>query len=248
MTKRKALSSAGLIVVIAISLFVCPLATAGSLGGQDVAAQAQLAQISFEPQLTPLGIEATPEASTPAILQPGQYFEENDSNRPEVDADTLVGDALFGYAQLVGDPSLTAVWITDSEGTHYLIVDSASDVLTGGGDPNNGFFQLANHRDQIHSQILVALDNRDAHHETADTFRWGTLAAAIGWAACAILTGGLCLPVVAIGAGALWYTENKDNDAQVQQNLIEGYQRDLADDERLMRGRFKIGQSLYGQP
>jgi hypothetical protein len=181
-------------------------------------------------------------------LGPGQYYEEEDINKPELDPDTVVGDIKFGFAELTDNPGLYLVWITDADGIHYLIVESTSEVLTGGTDPKRGFFYLADRRDILQDQIISAYDQMTAHNDTANTFRLGAGGGAVGWAFCVWITGGWCLPALAIVGTFIGLSENKDNDAEIQQILIEGYREEIADCERYMKGKFKIGQSIYDQP
>jgi hypothetical protein len=127
MNQTKALSKVGLIVLTAVSLFVCPLATGAHLGAPDAAAQAQAAQISFEPQLTPLVTEAPPGAIlAPLVWSAGTAFD-CPAGHPERCRPSLlatVGDDYSGYGELPGYPNLRVIWVTDENVTHYLVVDS----------------------------------------------------------------------------------------------------------------------------
>lgn len=137
--------------------------------------------------------------------------------------------------------------MSDSEGTHYLIVPHDSEVLTGGTNPDGGFFHLAARRETLLAQVVDAFDQRTAHHETANDFRWGTFIAAVAWGACVIITEGLCLALGGAGAGFFGLSMNKDNDAEIQEILIEGKRTELDTLEGRMRGKFEIGQVIYGQ-
>jgi len=159
----------------------------------------------------------------------------------------MIGDYRFGFAQLIENPNLYAVWMTDSEGTHYLIVPHDSEVLTGGTDPTGGFFILVDRREKLHNDIQTANEEKRSHSSTANGFRIGTGLGAVGWAACAIFTGGWCVPVIGIAVALFGISENKDNDAEIQQNQIDGYRRELDYIEGRMRGKFKIGQVLYDE-
>jgi hypothetical protein len=48
--------------------------------------------------------------------------------RPEVV--NIHGDDLFGWGELLGEPGLVLVWITDETGTHFLVVSADDPQLT----------------------------------------------------------------------------------------------------------------------
>jgi hypothetical protein len=117
-----------LIVVVAVSVVVCPL----SFGGWGVGVTE--AQVSFVPSIEPLEITRTVEGPrlgtvTPVpTLGPGQYFEEGDEDRlPEV-ARPELPDKPFGYSAILGHPGLALGWSTDDAGNkHYYVLEESSD-------------------------------------------------------------------------------------------------------------------------
>jgi hypothetical protein len=127
-------------------------------------------------------------------------------------------------------------------------VEKDCEVLTGGTNPNNGFFTLIDQMEDNYSQILMAVDQRDAYHNTSRNFKWGEVLTGIGWGFCVILTEGLCLPLVGVFGGFVGLSINKDDDARIQETIIVGLQREIEGIEKDLRGRFKIGQAIYRQP
>jgi hypothetical protein len=112
-----------LIVVVAVSVVVCPL----SFGGWGVGVTE--AQVSFVPSIEPLEITRTVEgprlgAVTPVpTLGPGQHYEEGEEDLlPEVTRPDLLDDP-FGYSEISGHPGLFLVWSTDDAGNkrYYVI-------------------------------------------------------------------------------------------------------------------------------
>jgi len=179
---------------------------------------------------------------------PGQYFEEDDPNKPDFDRDTIQGNHEFGYAQLTENPEFFAVWVTDEDGTHYLIVDMDCQIMTGGPDPNSGFFNIIRNIDSKYTDIQQAERHKDTHENSASSFRWGETIAAIAWGGCVVLTEGLCLPLVGIFGGLAGLSLNKDNDAQIEEDNIEIYRQEIEDFQNDLNGLFVIGQAIYGNP
>jgi hypothetical protein len=70
----------------------------------------------------------------------------------------------------------------------------------------------------------------------------------IAWGACYFITEGLCLPLVGVFGGFVGLKNNKNNDAKIQDTIIEGLRRDVEDIQSDLKGKFRIGQAIYGQP
>jgi hypothetical protein len=248
-----------IILITLLSLILCPL-TSGKIISSNNASAEPLNQIDFTPDITPLALTQTAESiqidpnlrSTPMptpTYGPGQYFEGDDPNRPELNKDLIIGDNDFGYARLTENPDLYAVWITDESGIkQYLIVDKKSEVLTGGTDPDSGFFTLIRKRDEKFNLILTAADQRNEHKNTGDSFAGGIVVTGFIWGACILATGGLCLPFGGVFGGFIGLTFNEDSDARIQQTIIDGYQREVAQIESDLRGQFTIGRIIHEQP
>jgi len=248
MTKRKAISKVGLIVVIAVSLFICPLATGAYFGAQGVTAQAQVAQFTFVPQLTPINIEATPEATTPAALVPGQYFEEGDPSLPTMDEDSILGDSLYGFGRLAENLDLYLLWMTDAKGRHYLVVESTSEVISGGTDPDSGYLRLVRNRETLAAAMLSSHDDSQTQARAATNYRWGTVGFLAAAAICFVFTGGVCVTLIAAAAVPFWASMGSDTDAELERNEIESNRRLLQETEAGLRSRFRIGQAIESVP
>jgi hypothetical protein len=160
MADRKKRFRIGLVVLLAISLFVCPLA-AGGLGLRGANAQ-----IPFTPNIATLELGQTVEgprlgAVTPVPpVGPGQYFEEGDPNRPAVLG--VQGDEQYGWAHVAGHPELVLIWYTDTSGTHYLVLDGTSDAFLGSLDRatgtrlEDGFEDYITRRETLERERLAA--------------------------------------------------------------------------------------------
>ena len=243
------------LVILILTILLCPISY-GWLLPLDRAAAGVERQIDFTPQVTPLALTQTAQAAEfsnvhsplPDLpIEPGNYYEGNDPSIPEVIDGTKVGDARFGYGQLLEDPSLYLVWITEAGIRKYLVLESTSNVLTGGPDPKMGFFQLAAERENILNKKVIDQEKRDTDERTTHEFQLGTGIASTAWAVCAIVTGGLCTPFIGIAAGVYWISRSQNNKVNDHQIDIDGAIRDIAEKERHMRGKFTVGMREYGQ-
>jgi len=134
MKNRKALSKAGLIVVIAVSLFVCPLATGGYGLGYGLSRPAEARQIEFTPHVATLEAEATPQTVIgPHSWTIGEmiFCPRGHPERCRPDLATSHGDSHFGFGEIAGSPGLYLVWVTDSNETRYLVVQGTDAQLQG---------------------------------------------------------------------------------------------------------------------
>ena len=150
----------GLIVVITVSLFVCPLATGGYGLGYGLPRPAEARQIEFTPHVSTLEAEASPEPATLPTLGPGQFFSED--NKPKVIS--VHGDERFGWGDIPGNSNLVLIWVTDEEGTSYLAVEKGSDFFLGYLDKAtnsrsaDGFEDLVQQHDEKKEQFDAAGD------------------------------------------------------------------------------------------
>jgi hypothetical protein len=135
MPETRARARRALFILILASLFVVPLAT-GFLSPFSSA----YAQIEFTPNVSTLVVTVSPQPATigPLIWAPGMQFDcpVGMPERCRPDVVNIHGDDLFGWAELIGDPNLRLVWITDETGTHYMVVptdDPQFSGLAGGG-------------------------------------------------------------------------------------------------------------------
>jgi hypothetical protein len=120
-----------LIVVVAVSVVVCPLSLGGWGLRQGAYAEGWPQQpFTFVPSLANLELTQTVEGprlgavTSVPTLGPGQYFEEGDEDLlPEVTRPDLL-DAPFGYSEILGHPGLYLVWSTDEQGNkRYCVID-----------------------------------------------------------------------------------------------------------------------------
>jgi len=237
-----------LAVLLAISLFACPLALGSTLSVHPAGAATPFQTVRPQrPNFTPAVGDFEPIPTAIPTLFPGQYFEGGDASRPIVDEDVMEGDRQFGFQRLSENPELYMVWMTDQDGTHYMIVGSDSDVLTGGNDPESGFLFLARERKRIHADIATTVDNRDAYLSSATDLRWGAIVALGATAVCTFLAGPLCLVGLGLAGGAYWASRSQDTNAQVQQNILEALQDQLSDVEGDLQFGFRIGQATEPQ-
>ena len=165
----------GLIGLLAVSLFLCPLA----LGSQNAYQAAQAAQpfntvvppnVTFRP---PIGtVQALP---TPIpTVGPGQFFEEGEENLlPGVIRPDRLKEP-FGYSEILGKPGLYLVWSTDDDGNkRYYVLDKGNEYL-----------------------MLIEQEVDNVYQDRLDMQKETPIAKAIGGAA-----GGVVLGLVGIGCG-----------------------------------------------
>jgi hypothetical protein len=114
------------IAVLVLSIFICSFTT--GIIRQDVAGTpfrtVPPVNATFA---TPIGA-LTPVPTPLPTLGPGQYFAEGDEY-PRLGIS--YGNDLFGWGYILEDTSLALVWMTDGDGTHYLIVEATNEWLLG---------------------------------------------------------------------------------------------------------------------
>lgn len=140
MRQPKTRYRAGLVALFLVSLFVVPIATA--VVAPNIPAYAQ---IEFTPNVATLDVTVSPQPATigPLIWGPGIRFEcpvgMPDGCRP--DLVSVHGDDRFGWGEMLGEPGLVLVWITDETGTHFLVV-SADDPQLVSLPGSDSFMEL----------------------------------------------------------------------------------------------------------
>ena len=183
---------------------------------------------------TPFG-EQLEIASPVSDLRLGIYYDYDDGNLPPLK--TEVGDDLFGYGDILGSDNLVLVWITDQNGTHYVIMDRNSDDFLGfqptdtDGNPqgsrldDDGFKYWVDQRQQ----------RVDEHNSALNQFTASTVigaGAAIGILACALTVGiGCAVVAFGIGVGAI------GNQIRVKLDELNNETK-LSRVERNLRGTF----------
>jgi len=166
----------GLVLFIVVSTLACPLA----LAYQSMPSQAYAAAPfeTLQPVQPNIGAVFTATPPLPTLLStvgPGHYFEQADANRPEVGE--VHGNDEFGWGEVKGQPELVAMWVTDDEGTHYIVVSKTSDEFLGTPDP----------------RIQDGFDDYISQMEGIETKRLETAAAGIG--------SGVAVGILALGLG-----------------------------------------------
>lgn len=142
------------------------------------------------------------------------------------------------------DPSLYLIWTTNDNGTHYTVVSADSDILSGGENPDMGFLTLVDQREQLHTNIELARDNRETKRSNATLLRWGTIGLLAGGVVCTIASGGLCgLALIGIAATSFFASTQEDSDAEVYQNSVDSELEQLRTVEGDLRFRQRIAQS-----
>jgi len=229
-----------------LCLFVFQLANSILLGNTVALAQDEFPTVppsdaEFEAPIEDLDPIPTP---IPTIGQ-GATFEEDGPNLPEIDEDGRVGDDEYGYYQLPEDPSLYLIWTTNENGTHYTVVSADSDILSGGENPDMGFLTLVDQREQLHTNIELARDNRETKRSNATLLRWGTIGLLAGGVVCTIASGGLCgLALIGIAATSFFASTQEDSDGEVYQNSVDSEAQQLSTVEGDLRFRQKIADSI----
>src|SRR3990170_108518 len=186
------------IVLLAVTIVLCPIAQARIASIRPASAEEGAAQIDFTPHVTPLVIEATPEPILIPTIGPGQTF--NADHRPELVK--VVGDDLFGWGDIKGQPGSVLIWVTDDSGTQYLVVSKSSDFFLGYMDPatgsrlDDGFEDLVRLRDERRAEL--------GEHTAAGAGGSGTLLIATGvfLALCPETVGATCIGALLTGAVA----------------------------------------------
>ena len=130
MPRMKVRARTALIIVVLAILIVVPFAS-GVLSPNPTA----YAQIEFTPHVATLVVTEEPQGPTigPFVWAPGTRFDcpvgMPEGCRPDIV--NLHGDDLVGWGELLGEPGLVLVWITDEAGTHFLVVSADDPQLTG---------------------------------------------------------------------------------------------------------------------
>ena len=248
MKTSKILLRTGVLVLSAFCLVVFQVSLSSILVDSPAYAQPFATLAPNTATLDPAGVVGTPIA--PSIIPtigPGERFEQGDSYLESIDKDGIVGDGTYGYYKIPENPNAVLIWTTDGTGTHYLVVEEGSHVLTGGADPENGFYKLVQRREELQIANDTARLNRDTHKESAGLMRAGSIVA-FGAAIGCVVTGVLpcVLGLLGIGAAAFVASIGQDDDTGEQQNSITTNNEQIADIEGQMRFQQRIGQAAEG--
>jgi len=221
---------AGFMLVGSVGLAVFPLILLDySFGAPASLAQPFSTVVPVQPTFTP-AIGALQPLPTPIpTVGPGQYFEDDDPNQPEVGQKH--GDDKFGWGMIVGEPGLVLVWITDREGTHYAVVDETSDLFLGSLDPvtntrrEDGIDDYIAQRDELQSQVLVTHAEGIGAGLAVGVLAWGIgLCPVTGGGGCAAgVVGGVAVLVVGAVRSFVVAQVQKADLREVNSNLIAAF-------------------------
>lgn len=152
-------------------------------------------------------------------IGPGSTFDK----KPDVKF-TEEGDEEFGYGPLEGSEDLYAVWTTDENGTHYVVVHKDSALLRGSVDSvtgeryENGFEHLIDQREAAKKLLVQEVTQGESRLASSNTFvalGTGLVVAAAG--ICIIVSLGACAPVAVVGSALLVaaFTEQADSSSHL---------------------------------
>lgn len=205
MNSRSKAASAGLLLSAMAFISIPMLAYQSNTPATD----SQVRQINT---VAPPNATFPPAMGTPVELPtplptvgPGQLFDEGDSAIPQVGQ--THGDDMFGWGKIVGESGLVLVWITDENGTHYVVVDDGSDLFLGSLDEvtgermKDGIEDYIERRSELEKQRLAIAGEGISSGAAVGILAWGLgFCAETGGAGCVVgLVGGIA---VAIGNAA----------------------------------------------
>jgi hypothetical protein len=223
MNKHMALSKVGLIVLTAVSLFVCPLLTGGYGLGYGVPRLAEARQIEFTPHVATLEAEAT----SPTVLGPhawtiGELFScpRGHPERCRPDLATSQGNEYFGYGEIAGSPGLYLVWVSDSSSTRHLVVQSTDPQLQG-DTRTDDFSDLLIRRDQ-------EIQTRDGALGRTEITGITTGVALSLLAFCPVTWGTACVAAgITLGVGALVTVGVSENERANADSRVQDLETNL---------------------
>lgn len=206
MKKQKKLIRAGFFAIIIFSIILCSFTT-GMTRPRALGTPFQTVPPVNATLATPIGA-LTPVPTPIPTLGPGQYFEEGD--HPEITK--KYGDDKFGWGDIEGKPDLALIWVTDEDGTHYMVVNKSSDAFAGyrlrdeNGNPTNdrledGFIHLIQEladKEQDIFEIETKINDKQSLRAGADT--GAVLIVIAGVVVCGVMTGGACFAAFAVPA------------------------------------------------
>lgn len=227
---RKSKLQAGFMLVGSVGLAVFPLMLLdNSFGAPASLAQPFSTVVPVQPTFTP-AIGALQSIPTPIpTVGPGQYFEEDDPNRPEVGQ--VHGDGRFGWGRIKDKPGLILIWVTDRDGAHYAVVEESSDLFSGALDSATGTRRDDGFDDYIAQREELVQETVATHGEGIAA---GLALGVLGWGMtlCPATGGGGCV-AGAVGAGAILLADVVRNAVivlgqraemrQLKSNLMEAF-------------------------
>lgn len=157
----------------------------------------------------PIG-EVEPIPTPLPTIGPGQFFDEEDPDRPMY-LRIEKGDEQFGYGPMNEGQTLYLMWFTDSSGTHYRVVDNTSQLLFGTVDPitgerrDNGFNMMIKDRQTLTTELTDLDKQVEQEGRAANTsFSVSGLFIVVGLGICILASAGVCaIAAPLLGAAGL---------------------------------------------
>ncbi len=238
----KVLARSAILLFSALCLLVFQLAISiVGVGQHAYAVQPFTTVVPVDPEFEdPVG-EQPPTPPPIPTLGPGQTFDEADPNKPTLASER--GTEEFGWGRIAGSTNLLLFWSTDSEGTHYIVVDESNPALES---------VIADYKEAVSERGTKLSEIDDLDLDVRKTTKEGrrnevfALGFVIGGAVCTLITGGWCAPLWlgAVAAyGASW-TEFFEQERQLSERdiLVE----DVDKLESNIKGTFNILASPGG--
>lgn len=232
MAKHKKKIRIGLMVTLIVCVILCPLAWGGYSVHYGAHAQEKRDDpIEFTPHVTEIVITVTPEPVLKATVGSGQTFDSD--NKPELV--TVHGDDDYGWGDIKDKSGLVLIWITDEDGTHYIVVDKSDELFNGYSirDENgertgvvieDGFEDFIRAREET----LRIFNNSRAMGAGASSV---TIIAGLLFASCPATLGAGCVAAFITGTVAL-------GEAIRESRIREDLTDDIKELERNIQGRF----------
>ena len=208
----KVLARTGVVLFSALCLLVFQLVNSILLVNSVALAQGDFQTLPPNiVTLTPAVEGGTPAPTPISTLEPNEYFEKDDPNRP-VARYTEKGDDQFGYGPVDDEETMFLMWFTNKDGTHYRLIDNTSQVLFGSVDPitderrENGFDKKVEERETLKAELAdINVELRGEERAINRSFGFSGFLLGAGLVVCIIASAGLCTlatPIVAAGAVA----------------------------------------------
>jgi len=163
-------------------------------------------------------------------LGPGQDFEDEEIDQSQINV--LHGDDEFGYGQFLDNEDLYIMWITDEDGTHYLVVDEGNDVLFGKYDQLTGerredesFMQFLIERTVKQNQLSEIEREIEGKEKLRDgLFFTGYVVLFGGLAICIFASAGACsIATPIVGTGGIGLAGTAVTEAVGVDNAMDRY-------------------------
>ncbi len=243
------------VALLVVSMFLCPLAHGGFVRISSAEGERQIYPTvpPVDPTIpTPLGT-TMPSLMPMPTLGPGQDFEDEEIDQSQINV--LHGDDKFGYGQFLDNEDLYIMWITDEDGTHYLVVDEGNDVLFGKYDQLTGerredesFMQFLIERTVKQNQLSEIEREIEGKEKLRDgLFFTGYVVLFGGLAICIFASAGACsIATPIVGTGGMGLAGTAVTEAVGVDNAMDRYNdklKEIREDENTLLGRFTLAMN-----